>query len=77
MDIERSASQKPVDEVQVEEVSSFPSDKDIATIEHVEGEIWSGVNRQTVLAFLVSCHYSASPACPDNVKGYSWPAECI
>jgi hypothetical protein len=54
MDTERSVSQKPIDEVQVEEVSPSPSDKDIATIDHVEGEIWSGINRQTVLAFLVS-----------------------
>lgn len=54
MAAEQVAVEKTMVESQVENATHNETpDHNPAIIEHVEGEIWSGINKQTMLAFFV------------------------
>lgn len=63
--------EKNMAESQVENATYNETQNDRAmVIEHVEGEIWSGINRQTILAFFVSL----DPDNQSNEEDTRWAA---
>lgn len=53
--IEKNMAESQVENATYNETTYNETQNDRAmVIEHVEGEIWSGINRQTILAFFVS-----------------------
>jgi hypothetical protein len=64
--------------VHVEDSSGdeVPVDDLVAAV-HVEGEIWSGINLKTVLAFLVCPHDLSRWISLTNAPGNLWTAELI